>query len=45
MWIDRASLSLTFFLLWFGLSQFGLLLHGLNLRRGQNPLAVLRTLR
>jgi len=42
-WIDRASLSLTFFLLWFGLSQFGLLLHGLNLRRGQNPLAVLRT--
>ncbi|MEP7134519.1 MAG: hypothetical protein ABI904_06260 [Chloroflexota bacterium] len=44
-WIDRASLSLTFFLLWFGLSQFGLLLHGLNLRRGKNPLAVLRTLR
>jgi chromosome segregation ATPase len=41
-WIDRASISLTVFLLWFGLSQFGLLLHGLNLRRGGDPLAVLR---
>jgi len=42
-WIDRASISLTVFLLWFGLSQFGLLLHGLSLRRGNNPLEVLRT--
>jgi len=41
-WIDRASISLTFFLLWFGLSQFGLLLHGLNIRRGADPLGVLR---
>jgi chromosome segregation ATPase len=41
-WIDRTSVSLTVFLLWFGLSQFGLLLHGLNLRRGENPLDVLR---
>jgi len=41
-WIDRASISLTFFLLWFGLSQFGLLLHGLNIRRGDDPLDVLR---
>ena len=41
-WIDRASLILTFFLFWFGLSQFGLLLHGLELRRGGDPLVVLR---
>lgn len=41
-WIDRASIILTVFLLWFGFSQFGLLLHGLNLRRGGNPLRVLR---
>lgn len=41
-WIDRASLILTFFLFWFGLSQFGLLLHGLVLWRGGNPLVVLR---
>lgn len=42
IWIDRASLSLTFFLLWFALSQFGLFLHGRLLLRGQNPLDVLR---
>ena len=41
-WIDRASISLTVFLLWFGLSQFGLLLHGLSIRRGENPLDALR---
>jgi ABC-type transporter Mla subunit MlaD len=41
IWIDRASVGLTIFLLWFGLSQFGLLLHGLSLRRGENPLEVL----
>lgn len=41
-WIDRASISLTVFFLWFGLSQFGLLLHGLNLRRGGDPLEVLK---
>jgi F0F1-type ATP synthase membrane subunit b/b' len=40
-WIDRASVILTFFLLWFGFSQFGLLLHGLNLWKGGNPLQVL----
>lgn len=44
-WIDRASVGLTVFLLWFGLSQFGLLLHGLSLWRGGNPLDVLRALR
>jgi len=41
-WIDRTSLALTFFLLWFGLSQFGLLLHGLSMRRGEDPLDILR---
>jgi len=43
VWIDRASISLTVFLLWFGLSQFGLLLHGLSIHRGNDPLAVLRS--
>ena len=43
LWIDRASLSLTIFLIWFALSQFGLLLHGLSLRRGDDPLDVLRS--
>ena len=33
-WIDRASVILTIFLLWFGFSQFGLFLHGLNLWHG-----------
>lgn len=41
-WIDRASIILTVFLFWFGLSQFGLLLHGLNTWKGGNPLKVLR---
>jgi F0F1-type ATP synthase membrane subunit b/b' len=41
-WIDQASIILTIFLLWFGLSQFGLILHGLNIRRGHNPFNVLR---
>jgi chromosome segregation ATPase len=41
-WINQASIILTIFLLWFGLSQFGLLLHGLNIQRGADPFAVLR---
>ena len=41
-WIDRASVILTVFLLWFGFSQFGLILHGLNLWKGGNPLKVLK---
>lgn len=41
-WIDRASVGLTIFLLWFALSQFGLLLHGLGIRAGGDPLMVLR---
>jgi uncharacterized phage infection (PIP) family protein YhgE len=43
-WIDNTSISLTFFLLWFGFSQFGLILHGLSLRRGDNPLDALKEL-
>lgn len=38
IWIDRVSIGLTLFLLWFGLSQFGLLLHGRLILRGENPL-------
>jgi hypothetical protein len=41
-WIDRASVGLTIFLLWFTLSQFGLFLHGLNIQAGGDPLVVLR---
>jgi len=41
-WIDRASIALTIFLLWFALSQFGLILHGLSLQYGDNPLWLLR---
>lgn len=41
-WIDQASIALTIFLLWFGLSQFGLILHGLHIQRGGDPLLVLR---
>jgi len=41
-WIDNTSISLTVFLLWFALSQFGLLLHGLSLRLGEDPLDIWR---
>jgi F0F1-type ATP synthase membrane subunit b/b' len=41
-WINEASIVLTFFLLWFGVSQFGLVLHGLSMRRGEDPFRVLR---
>ena len=44
-WIDRISLFLTAFLLWFSFSQFGLLLHGLALLKGNNPLKALRSRR
>jgi chromosome segregation ATPase len=40
-WMDTASIVLTVFLLWFGFSQFGLFLHGLEAWRGGHPLAVL----
>lgn len=41
-WIDQASIGLTIFLLWFALSQFGMILHGLSLQYGDNPLWLLR---
>lgn len=41
-WIDQASTLLTIFLIWFGLSQFGLLMHGLAIWRGLNPLLMIR---
>jgi DNA repair exonuclease SbcCD ATPase subunit len=36
-WIDQASIVLTVFLFWFGLSQFGLLLHGRAMQHGVDP--------
>jgi hypothetical protein len=41
-WIDRASIILTIFLLWFGFSQLSLFLHGLSIRRGEDPLEVFK---
>lgn len=41
-WIDRSSVALTIFLLWFALSQFSLFLHGRSLWAGGDPLVVLR---
>jgi small-conductance mechanosensitive channel len=41
-WITRAAIILTVFLLWFGLSQAGLILHGLSAWRGGDPWAVVR---
>ena len=41
-WLDNASIIITVFLLWFGFSQFGLLLHGLSLWQGGDPLSSLR---
>jgi len=41
-WIDNASLSLTLGLFWFAFSQFGLILHGVGMKRGIDPLDVLR---
>ena len=42
VWIDQASIALTIFLAWFALSQFGLILHGIGIQYGDNPLWVLR---
>lgn len=41
-WIQRTTIGLTVFLLWFALSQFSLILHGLTAYRGENPLRGLR---
>jgi hypothetical protein len=40
-WIDQASIILTVFLVWFGLSQLSLLLHAVALGRGVNPLTAI----
>jgi hypothetical protein len=42
-WIDQLSIGITIFLFWFGLSQLGMLLHALNLRRGGDPFEVIRS--
>jgi hypothetical protein len=41
-WIDQASIALSIFLFWFAISQIGLLLHGLNMRRGGDPFLVMK---
>ena len=41
-WIDQASIGLTLFLAWFAFSQFGLILHGISMQYGENPLWILR---
>lgn len=41
-WVDQASIILTVFLLWFGLSQVSLLVHGIAMWRGVNPLAAVQ---
>lgn len=41
-WIDQASIGLTVFLLWFALSQYSLLLHGLAIQRGDPAFLVIR---
>jgi DNA repair exonuclease SbcCD ATPase subunit len=43
-WINEAAVGLTLFLLWFGISQFGLILHGLALRQGADILTPLKRL-
>jgi len=44
-WFNEAAVILTVFLIWFGISQFSIVLHGLALRQGQDPLQPLRQLR
>ncbi len=41
-WINEAAIGLTIFLLWFGVSQFGLIAHGLAMQQGMDPFAVMR---
>ena len=41
-WIDQASIALTVFLVWFGFSRVSLLLHGIALQRGMDPLMAVR---
>ena len=44
LWLDLVSTFLTIFLLWFGLSQISLFLHGRAILRGENPWEGLRSL-
>jgi hypothetical protein len=44
-WINESAVGLTLFLLWFGISQFGLVLHGLALRQGADIFLPVRRLR
>ena len=37
-WVNATAIGLTIFLVWFAFSQVGLLLHGLNIWRGGEPL-------
>ena len=41
-WITRGSIVMTVFLVWFALSQCSLLLHGITMQRGANPLLAIR---
>jgi hypothetical protein len=41
-WVETAAISLTIFLLWFGLSQLSVIRNGLSLWRGGNPRVRLR---
>lgn len=41
-WIDQAAIILTVFLLWFAFSQLSLLIHGIALQRGMDPLLAIR---
>ena len=44
VWMDFATIFLTLFLIWFGLSQVSLFLHGRAILRGENPWEGLRAL-
>ncbi len=41
-WIDNASIVITLVLFWLGFSQLGLILHGLSIWQGGNPLEILK---
>jgi chromosome segregation ATPase len=41
-WIDQASIVLSLFLLWFAFSQWGLVVHGLTMHRGERAFVVVR---
>jgi len=41
-WITGASIGLTIFLLWFGFSQVSLILHGISIWQGGDPLTAVR---